>query len=257
MLKKLRMEAEEQEKTTEENGAEAEEEKDEAGAAAPEEVRLPPKPEACTHASKVVASKALSNKALPNKAVALAQGEVSLASELRVSPHTGPVAHFYAHAWRSSGTLAQAAHLDGTQRAAFESKVERMLEKTNKLDARGAHQGRALEAGRRGFASDEDASECDGEQQRQMVGREQLCSLACLVCRSPFSPEQMIEEGYKGVQQCAAKVRAAPCYQARPGRGPLCATCTFKCVICKTRVCSLCLDPAHQELMCKACGVGL
>jgi len=53
---------------------------------------------------------------------------------------------YYSKAWQEGGTLKHAAHLDEAGRLALEAKIESIVGKTLKLDARGAQQGRALVA---------------------------------------------------------------------------------------------------------------
>ena len=70
-----------------------------------------------------------------------------------------------------------------------------MLSKNKKLDAKGAQHGRALVNGLSGLASTHDADDDDdgvhdAEHMREMQGREQLSSMACLQCSARFLPRE-------------------------------------------------------------------
>ena len=189
----------------------------------------------------------------------------------RKETRAAEVEAYYSKAWQEGGTLKHAAHLDAVGRLALEAKIESIVGKTLKLDARGAQQGRALVAGLRGcsaFAEEEEEDERGDMQssvgrvsagqalQRQMAAREHLSALQCLVCLHQFTPEQVLTEGFKGFKVCCAHVRAATCFQQRPARGPLCTACTVKCAVCKARVCKECVDACDEgEVICKACAV--
>ena len=180
----------------------------------------------------------------------------------------------------------------------LEDQLERLVNKTKRLDARGPQHAsaRAHVAGLRGFvgADDDDEDEDDeaggmGREERErlereMQAREHLCALQCVDCNAAFSAEALVAaadskqeatasepvstsgaknaasdghdgkvEKFGGIKLCAAKVRVAACFTGRAVRGPLCAACSSKCVVCKARVCNKCLDPSQDTPLCKAC----